>query len=378
MTHATATTVLVVGSGIAGSAAAILLAKAGVAVDLIESQTRDHATGSGITLQGNALRVLHQLGVWDQVAEHGYSFDTLGIRACDENGTLLVEMPDAKTGGPDLPATLGMERPVLAAILRETADLSGVKTRYGTTVTRFVQDETGVDVDFTDGSHGRYDVMIGADGVKSPTRRALGIDLTPTPTGMGIWRVLCTRPASITRTDLYYGGVGYIAGYCPTGDDSMYAYIVEDAQDRSGLTDQERLEVMRSLAEHYHGPWDEIRALITDAARINYTWFESHLLDEPWNRGRVVLIGDAAHVCPPTLAQGGAQALEDAAVLAELLTTQAVDDAMWKTFHERRLTRASEVVNGSLQLGQWMLDHDPAADVPGLMGRISALVSAPA
>ena len=50
---------------------------------------------------------------------------------------------------------------------------------------------------------------------------------------MGIWRAFGPRPASVTRTDLYYGGPSYIAGYCPTGEDSLYAYIVEDAQDRS-------------------------------------------------------------------------------------------------------------------------------------------------
>ena len=77
---------------------------------------------------------------------------------------------------------------------------------------------------------------------------------------------------------------------------------------------------MRELASQaYHGPWDDIRAVLTDPARVNYTWFETHVLDAPWNRGRVVLIGDAAHTCPPTIAQGAAMALEDAAVLAELL-----------------------------------------------------------
>ncbi len=114
-------------------------------------------------------------------------------------------MDDAKTGGPDLPATMGMERPVLAQILRDAADLAGVKSRFATTVTAFTQDATGVDVDFSDGSRSRYDVMIGADGVRSSTREALGIELETTPTGMGIWRVLCSRPTSITHTDLFYG-----------------------------------------------------------------------------------------------------------------------------------------------------------------------------
>ncbi|WLP90704.1 FAD-dependent monooxygenase [Gordonia sp. NB41Y] len=355
-----------------------MLAREGVAVDLVEARSRDSATGSGITLQGNALRVLHQLGVWDEVCEFGYGFDTLGIRATDDRGTVLVEMEDVRTGGPDFPATMGMERPELARILRDAAESAGVKMRFSTSMTTFVQDASGVDVDFSDGSHARYDVGIGADGVKSATRRNLGIDLTTEPTGMGIWRVLCSRPASITHTDLYYGGVGYIAGYCPTGPESMYAYIVEDAQDRSALSDAEKLAVMRLLAEHYHGPWDEIRSLMVDPSKINYTWFESHLLDGPWNVGRVVLIGDAAHVCPPTLAQGGALALEDAAVLAELLVSRPVDDDLWRAFHDRRAERARIVVDASLQLGQWMLDHEPDPDVPGLLRSITELVSVPA
>ena len=66
---------------------------------------------------------------------------------------------------------------------------------------------------------------------------------------MGIWRAFGPRPASVTRTDLIYGGPAYIAGFCPTGEDSLYAYIVEDAQDRSALTPDERLAVMPALAQ---------------------------------------------------------------------------------------------------------------------------------
>jgi 2-polyprenyl-6-methoxyphenol hydroxylase-like FAD-dependent oxidoreductase len=190
--------------------------------------------------------------------------------------------------------------------------------------------------------------------------------------------VFTSRPDSVTRTDLYYRGACYIAGYCPTADDSLYAYLVEDAQDRSGLAPDQRLAVMRELASHYHGPWDDIRNLMTDPGPINYTWFESHLLPPPWNRGRVVLIGDAVHTCPPTIAQGAALALEDAAVLADvLLAADDLDQAAFDTFTARRYQRVKTVVEESVQLGQWMLDG-VEGNVPALMGKVMGLVSQPA
>jgi 2-polyprenyl-6-methoxyphenol hydroxylase-like FAD-dependent oxidoreductase len=368
--------VLVVGGGAGGCAAAILLARGGVAVDLVEIKPDVTALGSGISLQGNALRVLHQLGVWDEVSAAGYGYDTVGIRAPD--GRLLVEMENTRTGGAELPANLGMYRPTLAGILHDKAAAEGAKLRYGSTIDSLTQDADGVDVMFTDGTSGRYDLVIGADGVRSHIRKLIGIELETKPTGMGIWRVFAPRPESVTRTDLYYRGTCYIAGYSPTSADTLYAYLVEKAQDRFDLTPEQRLAVMRELAENYHGPWDDIRASMTDPGRINYTWFETHLLEGPWNRGRVVLIGDAVHTCPPTIAQGAAMALEDAAVLAELLlAADTLDQSVFDAFVERRYTRAKAVVDASVQLGQWLLDG-VQGDVPGLMGRVFGLVSKPA
>ncbi len=368
--------VLVVGGGAAGCAAAILFARDGAAVDLAEIKPDLSALGSGITVQGNALRVLRQLGVWDEVAAAGYAFNTVGLRAPD--GTLLVEMEDVRTGGPDLPATVGMYRPTLARILADAAAAAGAKLRYATTVRSFSQDADGVDVTFSDGTVSRYDLVIGADGVRSHIRSLLGIELETRPTGMGIWRVFTSRPASVTRTDLYYRGTCYIAGYCPTANDSLYAYLVEDAQDRAGLTPGERLEVMCELASHYHGPWDDIRDRMTDRGAINYTRFESHLLQPPWNRGRVVLIGDAVHTCPPTIAQGAAMALEDAAALADvMLAADRLDQAAFDAFTARRYDRVKTVVEESVQLAQWMLDG-VEGNVAALMGKVMALVSQPA
>jgi 2-polyprenyl-6-methoxyphenol hydroxylase-like FAD-dependent oxidoreductase len=370
--------VLVVGAGLAGSGTAIHLASRGVAVDLVEIKPEVAALGSGITLQGNALRELKALGVWNKVEAAGYPFDVTGIRAPDPAGSIVAEIPDAQTGGPDLPAVMGMPRPELAKILVDRATEVGVKVRTGTTFTELTQDDDGVDVTFSDGSTGRYDLVVGADGVRSWTRRALGINLETKSVGMGIWRAFGPRPASVTRTDLYYGGPSYIAGYCPTGEDSLYAYIVEDAQDRSGLSPDEQLATMKRLSQAYHGPWDEIRETLTDPSRVNYTWFETHVLEVPWNRGRVVLIGDAAHTCPPTIAQGGAMALEDAVVLAELLMDrEALDQDLWDAFHARRYDRAKTIVDASNQVAQWQLEH-VRGDVPGLIRSIAMLTSQPA
>lgn len=367
--------VLVIGAGLAGTACGIRLAQAGVQVDLIDKQSDVSALGSGITLQGNALRAFRELGVWDRVRDGGYAYESVGLRAPDPAGTLITELQEIRTGGPDLPATAGMYRPDLARILVERAAEVGAKPRFGVTATSLRQDDTGVDVTFADGGTGRYDLVIGADGVRSWTREAIGIDVQTKPTGMGIWRVFAPRPACVTRTDLYYGGQSFIAGYCPTGENSLYAYIVERAQDRFDTTPDEKLSIIKGLAAAYHGPWDEIRESLTDPSRVNYTWFETHVVPAPWNRGRVVVIGDAAHVCPPTLAQGGAQALEDALVLTELLLARDVlNQELWTAFTDRRFARASAVVEASLQLGQWLLDGE-RGDVPGLMRRVTELVA---
>lgn len=370
------TSVLVIGAGIAGSAVSIALARGGASVDVVEAAPRSSASGSGITLQGNALRALRELGVWDDVRACGYGFDTIGIRAPDADGTVIVEMDDARTGGPDLPAGMGMERPVLAGILHEAAERAGAKIRFDTVADGLAHSRTGTSVTFSDGTESHYDLVIGADGVRSWTRRTLGIELETERTGMGIWRLVGPRPSSVMRTELYYGGAAFIAGYCPTGEDSLYAYIVEAAQDHTHSTAEERLAVMQNLAAQYHGPWDEIREQLCDSTKINYTWFESHVLEGRWHRGRVVLIGDAAHCCPPTVAQGGAQALEDALVLAEMvLAAGTVDDAVLDAFVARRLPRAKQVVEASRQICTWMLEGDPRADVPAVMARVSALVT---
>jgi 2-polyprenyl-6-methoxyphenol hydroxylase-like FAD-dependent oxidoreductase len=372
----------IVGTGFAGAAAAILLAEGGVHVELFDAKTEVGALGSGITIQGNAIRILDRLGVWDELQTQVYPFDALGLRAPDPAGTVIAVIPDTKYGGPDYPATIGAYRPDVARLLVDRAESLGVVLHWGARIENLEQDDSGAELVWNDADglqRKRFDLVIGADGIHSTVRALLGIDVQPKRNGMGIWRAFVPRPEEVVRTDLTYGGPCYIAGYCPTGEDRIYAYLVEDAQDRTTLSPEEQAATMKRLAEAYHGPWDEIRETIGPDARVNYTWFTQHLIDGPWNRGRVVVIGDAAHSCPPTIAQGAAMSLEDAFVLSELLlAADALDDDLWRRFSERRLPRAKAVVEASVQLADWLLEHNRDADVPGLVGRVSALVSQPA
>ncbi|MGW0333158.1 FAD-dependent oxidoreductase [Streptomyces sp. NPDC003011] len=367
-------TVLVVGGGAAGNAVTILLRRAGIAVDLIEARDDWNATaGSGITLQGNALRVLRELGVWDRVKESGFGFGSVGITAPD--GTVLHVARDLRTGGDDLPATIGMQRPRLQRILIDAVRASGARVRLGTRAETFDQDGDGVRVRFTDGTESRYDLVVAADGLGSATRTAIGIPDKPEPTGMAIWRIAAPRPPGVVRTDLAYGGPAYIAGYCPTGDTTLYAYVVEGNRDRASVPPESYAAEMRRLACAYGGFWTQITPHITDSAQVNYTWFDRLLVEGSWHRGRIVLVGDAAHCCPPTLAQGAAMSLEDALVLAELLTgADDWDDTLFQAYYERRVPRVRAVVEASVRLGQWQLDGVRDADVPGLMGRTMTML----
>lgn len=368
--------VAIAGAGFAGLGTAILLAEGGVEVEVYESKPELSAIGSGITLQGNLLRILDQLGVWQEAKAKSYGFDMLALRTPGPVANVIAEIPDQRMGGPEFPATAGMYRPDLAKILLDRAESLGARVHFGTSVTGVSTDATGVDITLSTGETTRVDLLIGADGLHSAVRSLIGIEITPRTTGMGIWRAFVPRPESVKYTELYYGGPCYIAGYCPTGEDTMYAYLVEKAQDRSGVSDEDAVRIMGELSMAYHGPWDDFRENLSTSSRVNYTWFTEHVVDAPWNRGRAVVIGDAAHSAPPTLAQGAAQALEDAVVLAELLlASDEVDQPMWDAFHERRVARAREVVAASVQLGDWLIEGNRDAPIPALMGRIAALVS---
>lgn len=250
--------VLVIGGGAAGNAVTILLRRDGIEVDLVEAKDDWNATaGSGITLQGNALRVLRELGVWDDVKASGFAFGSVGITAPD--GTVLHVQRDLRTGGDDLPATVGMQRPRLQHILIEAVRASGATVRLGTTATIENQDDTGVSVRLSDGSKHRYDLVIAADGLGSATRAQIGITDKPEPTGMAIWRAAAPRPAGVERTDLAYGGAAFIMRLLPhqrhhpvrvRGGEEPGPRLHTARVVRAGDA-EDRLHVRRRLAYHH-------------------------------------------------------------------------------------------------------------------------------
>jgi len=352
--------VLVVGGGIAGSMLAIALARRGVSVDLAEISPRWHGVGHGITVQGNLLAALDKVGALGAVLDRGVPFNQLRMRQAD--GTLIAEVPTPRTGGPALPATLGALRSDLQAVLCECVYASGVTVRLGLSARAIAQDSKRAYVEFTDGSSGRYDLVVGADGIRSAVRAMLGVATTPQPSGMSIWRVVASRPPEVDCAELYYGGPRYKAGYSPISAAQCYAYLldVDGAQRDFGAAPAWRLMYERSAG--YGGTWGKIRETIGPDSNVSHTRIEWLLVDEPWHRGRAVVIGDAAHACPPLIAQGAAMCAEDAVVLAELVTGELPVEQALPAFTARRRPRVELVVRNSMRLVRWEMGLEPHTD----------------
>jgi len=292
------------------------------------------------------------------------------------NGDVLQEMPTPPMGGPDLPGTCGALRSDVSQILIDAVHRAGVDVRLGTTVTELDDHGDSITATLSDGSVETVDLVIGADGIRSSMRELIGIQTQPEPVGMGIWRVVAARPPEMDCSELYFGGPKYKAGYTPISEDLCYAFLLEENLDRSFIGEHPNGRVFKEHGAGYGGTWGTVRDSVPDDAMVNYQWIESICVDDPWFRGRTILIGDAVHACPPLIAQGAAMCAEDAVVLAEMLTSgQAVDDVL-PAFMARRYPRVKMVLDNSLQLAEWeMHPETPGADPGRIMGQtLGALV----
>jgi 2-polyprenyl-6-methoxyphenol hydroxylase-like FAD-dependent oxidoreductase len=348
---------LVIGGGITGSVLSLALAKRGVSVDLVELSPVWRGVGHGITVQGNALAALAKVGVLDEVLSRGVPFNQLRMRQAD--GSLIAEVPTPRTGGPELPATLGALRSDLQDVLCEQVYAAGVTVRLGLTVRGLAQDAHRAYAEFSDGSTGRYDLVVGADGIRSTVRAMLGITTTPQPSGMSIWRVVADRPAEMDCAEVYYGGPRYKAGYAPISAGKCYAYILDTDGALRDFGDRPAWELMYERSAGYGGTWGKIRETIGPQSNVSYTRIEWLLVPDPWFRGRIIVIGDAAHACPPLIAQGAAMCAEDAVVLAELVAGDRPLETALPAFMARRLDRVELVVRNSMRLVSWEMGLEP-------------------
>ena len=366
--------VLVVGGGITGGVLSLALAQNGVDVILVDLRPELGGVGHGITLQGNALKAFRAVGIYDRLAERGFPFSHLRLKTAD--GHVIAEIPTPPMGGPDLPGTMGAVRGDIADILADEVVKAGVDVRLGTTIDEIDDRGDSVLVTLSDGSTEIVDLVVGADGIRSKVRSMIGIEDEPHQVGMGIWRTVAKRPPEMDCSELYYGGPKFKAGYTPISDDLCYAFLLEENLDRSFVGEGPNGALLKERGQGYGGIWGQVRDSLADDAIVNYQWIEAICVESPWFRGRTIIIGDAAHACPPLIAQGAAMCAEDAVVLAEMLTSGDKVDDVLPAFMERRFPRVKMVLDNSLTLAEWEIHPEtPGADPGRIMGQtLMALV----
>jgi 2-polyprenyl-6-methoxyphenol hydroxylase-like FAD-dependent oxidoreductase len=366
--------VLVVGGGIAGLSAAIALRKAGAAVQVLELNPKWDVYGVGIIQPGNAIRALDALGLAEQAVEQGFAI--AGSRFHDSQGNLLGEVPAPPLLGPRYPAMNGITRPRLHRIFQQAVQNAGAEVRLGVTLESVGEEGRAT---LTDGTEGRYDLVVGADGINSLVRRLVFPDAPgPEYTGQVCWRHNFPKPEGQDRLDVFVGSRGK-TGLVPLAPELMYLFLIERCPAAEvDVPDELLAPTLRERLAEFGGPVARLRdELISDSAEVVYRPVESLLVPSPWFRGRVVLIGDAAHATSPHVGQGAAMAIEDAVVLAEEVTSDVDPDAALGRFMERRFARCRRIWEISRQLGTWEIENAPDADFVGLTMESVQLTAAP-
>jgi 2-polyprenyl-6-methoxyphenol hydroxylase-like FAD-dependent oxidoreductase len=371
--------VLVVGGGPAGLSTGIVLGKRGIDAEIVEINEELQPLGSGLTMTGATLRALRMVDehALDRCIEEGIGHDALHFGNAE--GAIVDSVPMPPVAGPDKPGGFGIMRPIFWGLLAEAAERAGTKIRLSTTVTAIEQGDDGVDVTFSDGSHGRYDLVVGADGLHSKVRELVFPD-APEPffTGQTVWRAVVPRPTDMSDDIGMFYGPRLKAGCNPTSPSEMYVFVVENTPEVTRPAREQWPEMIRELLSDFGGIIGWARERMTDPAKIDRRPLQAILMPAPWHRGRALLIGDAAHSTTPHLASGAGIAIEDAVVLGELLDEHESLDEALATFMERRYERCRLVVENSLQLGEWeKRPDDPDADPAGLSNASFAALAAP-
>ncbi len=302
--------IVVVGAGIAGLASAVALQRRGHDVRVFEERT-DTSTGAAISIWPNALAALDHIGVGDAVRQAGGRVTAGALRWRD--GSWLrhptTERLVAALGEPLVVVQRSVLRDILAAALTPGT------VEYGVTVTALAAAPDDVRIDLSDGTVRTACAVVGADGTRSVVARHLNGRLRDRYAGYTAWRGVadCAMDPQLAGETL---GPGVQIGHVPMGPDRTYWFATERAPEGRESPDGELPYLQQKLAD-----WPTpIPALLAATAPGNV--LRNDLYDRSrarhWARGAVVLVGDAAHPMRPHLGQGGCQALEDAAILANV------------------------------------------------------------
>ncbi|WP_229399534.1 FAD-dependent monooxygenase [Micromonospora okii] len=316
--------ILVVGAGIAGLAVARALRRAGLRPDVTERLPAPQLPDTGLYLPGNAARALRLLDLDGPVRPLGQVIHRQ--RFLDACGEPLCEVDlDALWAG------VGECRALpWAELHRVLLTGAGGEVRHGVEPAGIDLLPSGVGVTFADGTTAEYDLVVGADGPRSAVRSLAALGGAPRPAGQVVYRGVVRAGPPVTE---WTALLGQRAGFLlvPLGAGRLYCY----ADEAGTVPPAEPLTRLRELFGGYAPPVPEVLDALEDV-RVGVT--EEVELGR-WSRGRVLLVGDAAHATAPTLSQGAAMALEDAVVLAESLTGTDSVEAALAAYESRRRPR---------------------------------------
>ena len=368
--------VLIVGGGIGGLALSIGLRQAAIDVEIAEINQQWTVYHVGIIAQSNLVRAMVALGIAEECIAAGFPYQ--GVRFCDANGNVMSDSPGVKLAGPEYPAYLGLTRPALHDVLFAASKKAGVRFHLGITVSELSQSDDKVEVKFTDGVAHEYDLVVGADGVHSQIR-AMVFDagLTPKFTGEGVWRYNVPRPLDVDYGSIYATREGPKAGLIPLTRGTAYIFRIGPEPGNPRFPKNELANIMRERLKPFGGAIGELARDIRDPDLVVYRPLESVLVPAPWYRGRVALIGDAAHTITPHLGQGAAQTVEDAVVLADELRKDEPLENVLDSYVKRRYERCKLILEASLQIGEWEMHPDPKANMESLMAKVGQTVVQP-